>query len=114
MSDGEKHILNIVKQVLSEELKSIVAILQANQPTETSKVTRLVSETIEKSLIPIKEHLTNQDIEMGEIKKNLKKLTDDTNPLVEGKNTVSNIFKFILWSVPLGIGYTFLKWLKLM
>ena len=114
MSDGEKHILQIVKQVFNEELKAIIAVLQANQPTETSRMTRLVSEAIEKANIPIKEHLNSQDAEIKKINEKLDKVTTETAPLVEGKNTVSSLLKFILWSVPLGIGYSFFKWLKIL
>jgi hypothetical protein len=113
MSDGEKHILNIVRQVLNEELKSIVAILQANQPTESSRMARLVTDIVVKEVKPIMDHLNTQDIEIGEIKKNLTKLTDDTSPLVEGKNTATSIFKFALWSAPIALIYGALKWSKL-
>lgn len=114
MSDKDKHILEIVRQVLSEELHSIVAVLQANQPTETSRMTRLVTEAIEKANIPIKEHLNKQDAEIEKINEKLDKVTTETAPLVEGKNTVSSLLKFILWSVPFGIGYSFFKWLKIL
>lgn len=41
------------------------------------------------------------------------KLSTDTAPLVEGKNTVSSLFKFVLWSAPLALIYGAIKWLKL-
>jgi hypothetical protein len=41
------------------------------------------------------------------------KISTDTAPLVEGKNTFSSIFKFVLWSSPLAIIYGAFKWLKL-
>lgn len=41
-------------------------------------------------------------------------LKTDTAPLVEGKNTFSSIFKFVLWSSPLAIIYGALKWAKLL
>lgn len=113
MSDGDKHILNVVKQVLNEELKSIVAIFQANQPTETSRVTALLKEVVVKELVPVKEHLKNQDVVIKDIQGKLDKLTADTEPLVEGKKTATNIFKFITWSSPLAIIYGLLKWLKI-
>lgn len=114
MSDGDKHILNVVKQVLNEELKSIVAIFQANQPTESSRMARLVSDTIETSLKPIKEHLNNQDVAIADIQTKLQKLTTDTEPLVEGKKTASNIFRFVAWASPLAIIYGALKWAKIL
>lgn len=113
MSEKDKNILNIVRQVLNEELKGIVAILQANQPTETSRMTRLVAETLDKSLVPIKEHLGKQDVIISDIQTKLEKLTNDTEPLVEGKKTASSIFKFITWSSPVAIIYGLYKWLKL-
>lgn len=113
MSDNDKHILSLVKQVLNEELRSIVSVFQANQPTETSKVTHLISEVIIRELQPIKEHLSKQDSEIKDIKDKIELLTKDTAPLVEGKKTVSSIFKFVLWGSPIGIVYGFYKWLKL-
>lgn len=114
MSEKDKHILNVVKQVLNEELKAIVAVLQANQPTETSRMTRLVSDTIETSLKPIKEHLNNQDVAIAYIQEKLEKLTKDTEPLVEGKKTASNIFRFVGWASPVAIIYGALKWAKIL
>lgn len=114
MSDGDKHILNVVKQVLNEELKSIVAIFKANQPEESSRIARLVSETIETSLKPVKEHLNNQDVAIAYIQEKLEKLTTDTEPLVEGKKTASNIFRFVGWASPVAIIYGALKWAKIL
>lgn len=106
-------MLKMIKEVLNEELRSIITIFQANQPTESSRMTRLVSDVVSKELQPIKEHLSKQDIEIKQINEKLSKLTSDTEPLVEGKKTVSSIFKFILWSSPIAVIYTFYKWLKL-
>lgn len=120
MSDSDKHILAVVKQVLNEELKSIVAIFQANQPTESSRMTRLVSEVVEKAITPVREHLNKQDIEIQEIKsaqeainKKLDKVTKETAPLVEGKNTFSSILKFAIYTSPLALIYGAYKWLNI-
>lgn len=83
MSEKDKHILDIVRQVLNEELKGIVSILQANQPTETSRMTRLVSETIEKSLVPVKEHLNNQDVVINDIQNSHNDFKKDLEPIIK-------------------------------
>ena len=120
MSDKDKHILEVVRQVLNEELNAIVAIFKANQPEESSRMVRLVSDTVKKELEPIIDHLNRQDIEIQEIKstqvktnEKLDKVTTETAPLVEGKNTASSIFKFVAWTSPLAIIYGVLKWLKI-
>lgn len=110
---SEKDLQALLTKTLNEQLKEIVAVFQANQPTETSRVTALLKEVVVKELVPVKEHLKNQDVVIKDIQGKLDKLTADTEPLVEGKKTATNIFKFITWSSPLAIIYGLLKWLKI-
>lgn len=110
---SEKDLQALLTRTLNEQLKEVVAIFQANQPTEISRVTALMKEILIKELEPIKQHLTKQDAEIKEIKENIKTITLETQPLVDGKKTVSNIFKFILWSSPIAIIYSLYKWLRI-
>lgn len=110
---SEKDLQALLTKTINEQLKEVVAVFQANQPTETSRVTALLKEVVVKELVPVKEHLKNQDVVIKDIQGKLDKLTADTEPLVEGKKTATNIFKFITWSSPLAIIYGLLKWLKI-
>lgn len=110
---SEKDLQALLTKILNQQLKEIVAVFQANQPTETSRVTALLKEVVVKELEPIKQHLTKQDNEIREIKENIKTITSETQPFVDGKKTISNIFKFILWTSPIAVIYSLYKWFKI-
>jgi tetrahydromethanopterin S-methyltransferase subunit B len=110
---SEKDLQALLTKILNEQLKEVVAVFQANQPTETSRVTALLKEVVVKELEPIKQHLKKQDHEIKEIKENVKTISLETQPFVDGKKTISNIFKFILWTSPIAVIYSLYKWLKI-
>lgn len=108
MSKQERDMLKIVEDVLENKLKSIVHILQMNQPTETSRVVSLVKQEIQ----PIKVHLSNQDIKLEEMNKKI----DELKPLGKSIRFFNALRDFSKWITPYGILIGLItavwKWLK--
>lgn len=79
----ETHLVKMLDTTLDSKVKDIVAILQANHPVETSRVTALVEKKVEakleEKLKPIQQILQQQNIDFANFKLSLKPMIDSFN-----------------------------------
>jgi hypothetical protein len=108
-------VINAFETFKQEFIDMYERTIQQNSGSNSGLLARMqkLEEKIIESQIENRTLHEVQNKEIQDIKGKLTTLTTDTEPLIEGKKTVSSVFKFILWSSPLAIIYGFLKWLKL-
>ncbi len=85
-----KEYAAIIRELL-EEIKSDLRIHLQEAVKES------VTETVNGKIDKIQNQMNGQDLVLKNIQRDIGQLKTDTDPLVDGKKTITNVGKFILW-----------------